>query len=92
MKSPDELLNYYLQELAYLREAGMAYAERHPKIAARLHLEPGESADPHVERLIESVAFLTARIRQNFDNALPELSGELIDILYPHYQQPIPPI
>lgn len=92
MQTPDDLMRYYLQELDYLREAGGAYAERYPKIAARLQLEAGESPDPHVERLIESVAFLTARIRQNFDNALPEVSGELLDVLYPHYQQPIPPM
>ena len=57
----DPFLNYYHRELSYLRHAGGIFAARHPKIARRLELNHGESPDPHVERLLESFAFLTAR-------------------------------
>src|SRR5216110_833355 len=58
--------------------------------AARLELQGDECPDPHVERLIESFAFLTARIQRNLDNDFPEIAGELLDVLYPHYLAPIP--
>ncbi|MGA8578597.1 MAG: type VI secretion system baseplate subunit TssF, partial [Bryobacteraceae bacterium] len=51
----DDLLLYYERELTYLRETGAQFAEKYPKIAARLMLEESkESEDPHVERLLEA--------------------------------------
>ena len=40
-------------------------AHEHPAVAGRLILseETGQSQDPHVERLIEAFAFLTARLQ-----------------------------
>jgi len=86
----DGLLRYYLDELAYLRRAGQDFATAYPKVAARLELQPGECPDPHVERLIESFAFLTARIQSDLDADFPEVAKELLDVLYPHYLRPIP--
>ncbi|MDZ4784140.1 MAG: type VI secretion system baseplate subunit TssF [Planctomycetia bacterium] len=86
----DELLPYYSRELAFLREMGAGFADEHPKIARRLSWTGGESQDPHVERIIESVAFLNARIRHKLDDDFPEICGALIDVLYPHYQAPTP--
>ena len=63
----DALLGHYQRELGYLRRMGNAFAETYPKIAGRLEFGGSESADPHVERLIESFAFLTGRIQQNID-------------------------
>lgn len=86
----DGLLRYYLDELAWLRRAGQDFAASYPKVAARLELQPGECPDPHVERLIESFAFLTARIQNDLDADFPEIAKELLDVLYPHYLRPIP--
>lgn len=86
----DGFLRYYLDELAYLRQAGQDFAATYPKVAARLELQPGECPDPHVERLIESFAFLTARIQSDLDADFPEIAKELLDVLYPHYLRPIP--
>ena len=47
----DELLKYFHQELAYLRNKGGEFAERYPKIAGALELGPDGSTDPHVEWL-----------------------------------------
>ena len=86
----DIFLHYYAQELAYLRQAGAAFADRYPKIAARLQLGEEECPDPHVERLIESFAFLTGRIQYNIDSEFPHFTTALLENLYPHYLQPVP--
>lgn len=86
----DDLLPYYERELSFLRQLGAEYAEKYPKIAGRLLLEPGKCEDPHVERLLEAFAFLTARIQRKLDDELPEISESLLNILYPHYLNPIP--
>jgi len=86
----NELLPYYNRELSYIRRLAAQFAEAHPKIAARLRLGADTSEDPHVERLIEAFAYLTARIRHKLDDELPELTESLLGVLYPHYQAPIP--
>lgn len=86
----EELLRYYLAELTYLREMGAAFADQYPKVANRLELSPDESPDPHVERLLEAFAFLTARVQRNLDQQFPEISSALLDLLYPHYLSPVP--
>ena len=86
----DELLAYYEQELAFLRRAGAAFAERYPKIASRLLLEPNKCADPHVERLLEGFAFLAARVHLKIDDDFSEISEALLSVVYPHYLRPLP--
>ncbi|HEX7808647.1 MAG TPA: type VI secretion system baseplate subunit TssF [Thermoanaerobaculia bacterium] len=91
MKPPgDELLTHYLEELTFLRRMGERYARAYPKVAGRLELQAGECPDPHVERLIESFAFLTARIQKDLDTDFVEIAAELLNVLYPHYLNPIP--
>lgn len=91
MRAPgNDFLRYYLEELSYLREMGQQFARSYPKVASRLELQPGECPDPHVERLVESFAFLTARIQSDLDTDFPEVAAELLDVLYPHYLRPVP--
>ena len=90
MSNHEELLRYYWEELTFLRKMGQVYARRYPKVASRLELEPGESPDPHVERLIESFAFLTGRIQHDLDSDFPEIARELLEVLYPQLLLPIP--
>lgn len=86
----DELLSYYERELTFVRRMAAGFAEKYPKVAGRLLLEPGKSEDPHVERLIEAFAFLTARIHLKIDDDFPEITESFLQILYPHYLNPIP--
>lgn len=86
----DELLPYYNRELAFIRRLGAEFAEAHPKIAGRLRLSADTAEDPHVERLIEGFAYLSARVRHKLDDDFPELSDAMLGVLYPHYQAPIP--
>ena len=49
----DDLYDYYEQELTSFRDLSEQFAEKYPKIAARMHLnETRDGVDPHVERLI----------------------------------------
>src|SRR5436305_3315919 len=86
----DELLLYYERELSFLRQMGAEFAGRYPKIASRLVIEPDKCEDPHVERLLESFAFLAARVHLKIDDEFPEITEALLSILYPHYLRPIP--
>ncbi len=86
----DELLGYYERELIFLRRMGAEFAEKYPKIAARLHLDEEKIEDPHVERMIEAFAFLGGRIGLKLDDELPEITESFINLLYPHYLAPIP--
>jgi type VI secretion system protein ImpG len=84
------LLRYYEGELKYIRELGGEFAREFPKIAGRLGLEEFECADPYVERLLESFAFLSARVHLKIDAEFPRFSQHLLEIVYPHYLAPTP--
>jgi type VI secretion system protein ImpG len=86
----EELLEHYERELAYLRELGGEFAQKYPRVASRLLLEPDRCEDPHVERLLEAFAFLAARIHLRIDDDFPELTSGLLSVVYPHYLRPIP--
>lgn len=84
------LLDYYNRELAYVREQGAEFAERFPKVAARLGMRDMEVADPYVERLLEGFAFMSARIQLKMDAEFPRFSQRLLDLVYPGYLAPTP--
>ena len=86
----DDLLVYYERELTYLRQMGAEFAAQYPKVAARLQLEPSRCEDPHVERMIEAVALLAARIHLRLDDDFPEITQALLNVVYPHYTRPLP--
>ncbi len=86
----DRLLSYYEKELAYIRNKGAVFAKEHPKIARHLGLSGDTAEDPHVSRLIESFAFLNARIHARLDADFPELTEALLSVVFPHYLRPIP--
>jgi len=86
----DVLLPYYRRELSYIRRAGEDFARRNPAVASRLGMGRGDHQDPHVERLIEAFAFLTARIRHKLDDEFPELVNAVLATLYPHCLAPAP--
>ncbi len=86
----DELLPHYQKELTYLRKLSQEFADQYPQIASRLLIQDGVCADPHVERLIESFAFLSARIHRKLDDEFPEITDAFLGVLYPHFLRPIP--
>lgn len=86
----DELLGFYERELIFLRRMGAEFARKYPKIAGRLLIDGEKIEDPHVERMIESFAFLSGRIGLKLDDEFPEITESFLNILYPHYLAPIP--
>ena len=84
------LLDAYNRELTYLREMGREFAQEYPKVAAKLSLDNVDLPDPHVERLIESFAFLSARITLQQEEEFPKFTQHLLDMIYPDYLQPTP--
>lgn len=86
----DDILPYYKRELAYLRVQGADFARRYPKVASRLALHGTESQDPHTERLIESTAFLAARVHRDLDEAFPQIASALLENVCPSLVQPVP--
>ncbi len=86
----DELLRYYHEELDYVRRVGNEFSKRHAKIARGLCLDQHTCDDPLVGRLIESFAFLTAKIRHQLDGDYAELARSLLSFLYPPALLPIP--
>ncbi|MFM0286362.1 type VI secretion system baseplate subunit TssF [Paraburkholderia megapolitana] len=86
----EELLPFYERELALLRRYARDFAGRNPKIAARIALSGERSDDPHVERMVESFALLSARIDTRIEDEYPEFTEALLEMLYPQYLRAIP--
>jgi type VI secretion system protein ImpG len=84
------LLQYYNRELQYIREMGAEFADAYPRIAARLGMDGIDCADPYVERLIESFAFLAARVQLKLDARHPDFTQHLLEMVYPTFLSPVP--
>ena len=85
-------LDYYNKELKHVRDTAGEFAKAYPKIAGRLGLETMEVSDPYVERLIESFAFLAARVQLKMDSRFPEFTQHLLQIIYPQFQAQKPSV
>lgn len=81
------LHRYFRAELHHLHQASREFARAYPDDAGFL-AEPGSDAD--VERLLEGLAFLTARLRLKLDDALPELVEPLVEAIWPQLLRPLP--
>jgi type VI secretion system protein ImpG len=85
-----DLLPFYERDLSYLRHYSRRFSQRYPKIAGGLLPDGEYGQDPHVERLVQAVALLNARIGKKLDDDYPEFLDALFDVLYPHYLRPFP--
>jgi type VI secretion system protein ImpG len=85
-----EALDYYNRELGHLRKQSQRFARMFPKIAGRLQLGPEGSEDPHVERLLQGFAYLSAGVRQQLDDGDEQLASRLISVLSPNCLRPRP--
>ena len=86
------LLRFYNDELGYLREAAREFGEEHETVAARLGLKTPTDVDPYVERLLEGVAYLGARVQLKLHDQYPEFTQHLLHAIQPHYLAPMPSI
>ena len=78
---------YYQEELEYLRGLGRVFAQENPQLA-RFIGDTGN--DPDVERLMEGFAFLVGRLRQKAEDDFPELTHDLMSLVWPNYLRPVP--
>ena len=85
----NSLDRYFETELAALLAAGTALSGK-DAIGRRLRISRDYVADPHVERLLEGVAYLGARVQARLDDEFPELTDALLGMLYPHMLLPFP--
>src|SRR5262245_8759511 len=86
-----QLYSYYDRELRFIRQLAQEFAKQYRAEAGRLELDvAGRSTDPHVERLIEAFALLTANVHVKLDDEFPELTDAMLGVLYPHYLAPLP--
>src|SRR5471030_384481 len=88
----NKLLSYYQNELSYLKKKGKIFAEQFPKIARRLGMSEGTTEGPHIERVIESFALVTAQIQQRLDEDMPEVTDALLTVLAPQLLRSFPSI
>jgi len=84
------LLRYYNQELQHLREMGAEFSRQFPKIAGRLGMDGIDVSDPYVERLLEGVGFMAARVQLKLDAEFPRFTRRLQEIVYPNFLAPTP--
>lgn len=86
----EQMLDYYQQEMMYLHRAGARFSAQYPKIAENLNMSASGSSDPHVQRLLESFAFLTGRLQKELDNRYIQFTNTLLGVLYPQFVSPFP--
>jgi type VI secretion system protein ImpG len=77
----------FREEQRRLREDAAAFSAAHPEVAGAL-AAPG--ADPDVDRLLDGVAFLAARLRQRLDALDDELAQGVCAALHPLALRPMP--
>lgn len=86
----NQLLDAYIAELDALRNHGRDFATAYPDIAADLDIGPRRSRDPHVERVVDSIAFLAARMRLMIEEDATELPLATLALLAPSMVEPVP--
>jgi type VI secretion system protein ImpG len=86
----DDLLPYYERELGFLRRYSREFSEKYPKIAGDLLMAGEVCEDPHIERMIQSFALMSARVSKRLEDDYPEFTEALLEVLYPHYLRPFP--
>ncbi|MCV2503769.1 MAG: type VI secretion system baseplate subunit TssF, partial [Neisseriaceae bacterium] len=86
----NEFLDFYNEELYYLREIGKEFAKENPQVAQYLGIYSDEIKDPFVERLLEGTAFLSARVQQKLSNEQPEIAVQMLSRLAPLWYTPTP--
>ncbi|WP_256587482.1 type VI secretion system baseplate subunit TssF [Pseudomonas sp. HLS-6] len=86
----ERLLRLYERELQFLREGAAEFAKAYPKVASHIGLDTQHSHDPGVERLLEGLGFLTARIQLQMASEFPQFTSNLLEQLQPQSLMPLP--
>ncbi|MFQ9491531.1 MAG: type VI secretion system baseplate subunit TssF [Bilophila wadsworthia] len=91
MHAFEDIAGLYREELRSLREDAVRFAVRNPGMARQLGLASDTQPDPLVNLLLESFAWLAARVRADAESRLPLVSHSLLGLLYPQFVCPFRP-
>ena len=86
----DRLLAAYVAEIEALGTHGAEFAREYPDIASELDIGSRRSRDGSVERVVESTAFLAARLRLLIEANSAELPVTVLSMLAPVLIEPVP--
>ncbi len=86
------LLPYFEKQINSLREDFYTFAKQYPESANGLGLTQDDIRDPQIKYLIESIAYLNAKIEHRLDDHFPQFTDEILALIYPHYLRPTPAI
>ncbi len=86
----EKLLKYYQQEMEFLMESGKSFTKKYPEIARHLDFSSENYNDPDIQRLIESTAFLNAKLQKRLDEENATVASEILNIIYPQFNKCIP--
>ena len=86
----ERLLRLYERELEFLREGAGEFARVYPKVASHINLDSRHDPDPSVERLLEGLGFLTARIQLQMESEFPQFTRNLLERVQPQSLAPLP--
>jgi type VI secretion system protein ImpG len=84
------ILPFYERELGNISALIREFAEQYPQLASTLGFVDGECEDANVQRIVEAMVMLGARILQQLEDSYPNFTGTLLDMNYPHATQPFP--
>ena len=85
-----DLLDYYRDNLSYLRRLSGEFAAEFPKIARRFLLSEIDCQDPYIERLLEGTAFLAAKVEKKLDEGYYPFLEAILNSVAPDTLFPIP--
>ena len=74
---------YFDAQMRLLTQAGKQFAQFYPEHAGMLNIDALKDRDPHIERLLEGVAYLTAHTQKRLDESVPEVSEQVLRQLCP---------
>lgn len=86
----NRLLSYFEKELEGIKKEAVEFSRANPKLARSLGINEKGIDDPNISRLIESIAFLNAKVSKKLDDGVEELSESLMGTLYPDFEAPFP--
>lgn len=74
---------YFDAQMRLLTQAGKQFAQYYPEHAGMLNIDALKDRDPHIERLLEGMAYLTAHTQKRLDESVPEVSEQVLRQLCP---------
>jgi len=73
-----------------LRQRAAEFAAQFPGPASRLDISSHSCDDPHIERMIQATALLTARVSKSLEDGYSRFTESFLEVLFPHYLRPFP--